>query len=651
MNRYKEYPAQMIADARELYLKYNGRQTERIEREMRGRGWRFYRSLLYATKHTHGVTPGWPERFGWDKTAIAIRKRIVQRRHAGRNSFESWLKKVSPELHWTWKYQRYIYEKLAAITAGSSKRLMIFMPPRHGKSEMVTIRYTAWRLLRDAGLNVIIGSYNQRLADRFSRRIKRIVADADWSASILLANASSSGVTAPRNGKAQRKHSTKVLAAPSTSESGLSSIERLHAGGTGVGKQDACAPVGRRLNSACEWETPTGGVVRSVGVGAGIAGFGAGLIVIDDPVKNRAEAESEAFRDRVWEWFNDDIYTRMEPNASIILIQTRWHEDDLAGRLLNEMKSGGEKWDVVCLPALAEPQNANDWNAGALACNTGSSGVKVQGSENAEDKHSSRSLKASLESALELNDRDRRHAGGTGVGKQDACVPVDPLGRKEGEALCPKRYPAKTLLKYKRKLGSYSFSALYQQRPVPLEGGRFKRAWFKNIVDKAPDGLRWKRGYDLAISTKTSADYTASFRCAFDKQGNLYIADGFRARIEYPEQRRFIVERMKFEANTEHGVEAAAHGKAVVQELRRDRELWRYAFRAVYVTADKLTRALAWLNLAEEGKVILVRGAWNDEFVDEICRFPNGRHDDQIDAVSIAVNMLGRGVDCRLHRF
>ncbi len=629
MKRYKEYPVQMVADARELYLKYNGRQTERIEREMRGRGWPFYRSLLYATKHTHGVTPGWPERFGWDKTA--------KRRHAGRNSFESWLKKVSPELHWTWKYQRYVYEKLAAITAGSSKRLMIFMPPRHGKSEMVTIRYTAWRLMKDAGLNVIIGSYNQRLADRFSRRIKRIV---DWSASVPLANSGSSAVTATGSGNAEMRDSML-----------------LYAGGTGVGKRDACVPV-RRLNRVCEWETPTGGVVRSVGVGAGIAGFGAGLIVIDDPVKNRAEAESEAFRDRVWEWFNDDIYTRMEPDASIILIQTRWHEDDLAGRLLNEMKSGGEKWDVVCLPALAEADQNSPPSEGGVAAAAAdgvvlSVGESVRmvsvGSQNSHPEN--HPVRPERRPPL-LRKEGSSHAGGTRVGKQAACAPVvDPLGRKEGEALCPKRYPAKTLLKYKRKLGSYSFSALYQQRPVPLEGGRFKRAWFKNIVDKAPDGLRWKRGYDLAISTKTSADFTASFRCAFDKHGNLYIADGFRARIEYPEQRRFIIERMKNEANTEHGVESAMHGKAIVQELRRERELRRYAFRAVYVTADKLTRALAWLNLAEEGKVILVRGSWNDEFVDEICRFPNGRHDDQIDAVSVAVNMLGRGVDCRLHRF
>ena len=191
-------------------------------------------------------------------------------------------------------------------------------------------------------------------------------------------------------------------------------------------------------------------------------------------------------------------------------------------------------------------------------------------------------------------------------------------------------------------MGSYSFAALYQQDPVPAKHVKFKREWFRHIVDEAPPNLRWKRGYDLAISIKTSADYTASFRCAFDKLGNLYIADGFHARIEYPEQRRYIIERMQTERDTEHGVEAALHGKALIQDLRRDGANRAYAFKEIKVVADKLTRALAWLNLAEAGKLFLVRGPWIDEFVDEVSRFPHGRHDDQVDAVSIAVSMLAK---------
>ena len=532
----------MVEAARELYLKYSGRQHVRIEREMCEAGWPFYRSMLYTTGHECGLSPGWIERFGWTRMLPEEDRKRLRKRNYGRNYFEHWLREEFPEWNWSWKYQRFIYHRLHAMTTGRSRRLMIFMPPRHGKSEMVTIRYTTWRLLQEPSLNVILGSYNQKLANKFSRRIRRLV----------------------ENGELKMENSGSNEATKSQSSTINSRF--------------------RRSAAVSEWETLGGGVVRSVGVGAGIAGFGAGLIVIDDPVKNRAEAESEAFRDRVWEWFNDDIYTRMEPNASIILIQTRWHEDDLAGRLLKEMKDGGEQWDVISLAALAE----------------------------------------------EEGEKGRKGEGESG----------DPLGRKPGHALCPKRFPAKTLLKYQKKLGSYSFSAMYQQRPSPAEGGKFKRAWFRKVIDAAPEGLSWKRGYDLAVSTKQTADYTASFRCAKDKQGNLYIADGFRARIEYPDQRRYILERMRTEKSTEHGIEAALHGRAFVQDLRRELGPGRFAFRSVPVDADKLTRALAWLNIAEEGRVYLVRGPWIDAFIDEVARFPTGRHDDQIDAVSLAVNML-----------
>ena len=190
-------------------------------------------------------------------------------------------------------------------------------------------------------------------------------------------------------------------------------------------------------------------------------------------------------------------------------------------------------------------------------------------------------------------------------------------------------------------MGTYSFSALYQQSPVPLDGGLFKRGWFNRIVDRAPAGLRWSRGYDLAVSTKTSADYTASFRCALDKgTGDLYIADGFRKRIEYPEQRRYITGRIREECDTEHGIEQALHGQAFLQVLRREERISGAAFRGIRVETDKFTRALAWSNRAEEGKVVLVRGAWIADFIDEVCQFPNGAHDDQVDAVSLAVQMI-----------
>lgn len=219
--------------------------------------------------------------------------------------------------------------------------------------------------------------------------------------------------------------------------------------------------------------------------------------------------------------------------------------------------------------------------------------------------------------------------------------PSDPLGRSPGAALCPERFDENALEEIRRQLGGYAFSALYQQRPTPAEGGIFKRAWFTKFVDRAPEGLKWKRGYDLAVSTKTTACYTSSFRVAYDDAGNMYIADGFRERIEFPDQKRYIVSRLIAEKDTEHGIEKALHGEAIIQDLRRDPAVRGSVLRGIPVTTDKLTRALKWAPLAEEGKVILVRGAWNQAFLDEICNFPGGQYDDQVDAVSLAVTMFG----------
>ena len=115
-----------------------------------------------------------------------------------------------------------------------------------------------------------------------------------------------------------------------------------------------------------------------------------------------------------------------------------------------------------------------------------------------------------------------------------------------------------------------------------------------------------------------------------------------RKRMEFPEQRRYILERIQAERDTEHGIEEALHGQAFVQDLRRERRLLGHAFRGVRVTTDKFTRALSWANIAEARKAFLVRGGWIEGFLDEVCTFPTGAHDDQVDAVSLAVHMLQR---------
>ena len=618
------YSPEEIEDCKRLYLEQNGQDILLLVKRMKEKGWeRFNYNLLYARQRKGKLITGWPERFGWDKE---LRYREINReQNAERRQydFEFWLEATFPEWSWSWKYQRHLYRRLHDVTTGKCKRLMIFLPPRHGKSELVTVRYTAWRMIVDAKVNVILGSYNQRLANRFSRKVKRIV-------STQREEIAEGQKDLPQSGEDAKEE-----------KDGITKTQETTRNKQTLKKQSL-------TQSVEEWETSGGGGLRAVGVGGGITGFGANLVVVDDPIKSRAEAESETFRENVWDWFNDDLYTRLEPNAAIILIQTRWHEDDLAGRLLREMEDGGEEWEFVKLPALAEGDAETRGPGDAESEPPASAGGSFEEAGTTKQHEITQEIKETENPRSAISDPQSTDSQSAIPNPRSA----DPLGRSEGEALCPARFDRKALLRIRAKLGSYGFSALYQQNPIPAGGGAFKREWFRAVVDSVPAGLRWARGYDLAVSTRTSADYTASFRCAFDRAGNLYIADGFRKRIEYPEQRRYVVERMKEEKDTRHGVEAALHGQALVQDLRRDPSIRFRPLRAVRVDGDKLTRALAWANLAEEGKVILVRGPWIADFLEEVCRFTgrNDRHDDQVDAVSLAVRLLSEK-DKRLYGF
>ena len=219
-------------------------------------------------------------------------------------AFAAWLSAVTPSYSWDWPHLRYIRAALDEVTAGHINRLMIFCPPQHGKSQMTTIRYPVWRLEREPTLRVIVGCYNQTLVNRFSRQARKLA--------------------------------------------------------------ESRMTLDRERRAVEEWQTAQGGVFRAVGVGAGITGQGGDLIVIDDPVKSREEAESESYRDRCYDWYSQDLYTRQGPNAAIILIMTRWHESDLAGRILASEE--GPSWTVINLPALAGENDPLNRQPGAALC-------------------------------------------------------------------------------------------------------------------------------------------------------------------------------------------------------------------------------------------------------------------------------------------
>jgi predicted phage terminase large subunit-like protein len=187
--------------------------------------------------------------------------------------------------------------KLEQVSTGSVDRLAIFMPPGAAKSTYGSILYAPWHLAQHPTHCVIAASHTQELAEKWGRRVRNLI-----------------------------------------SEHGLV---------LGIGLSPDSQAAGR-------WETSVGGEYFSAGVGGAITGRRADLVVIDDPVRSREDADSELVRDKTWDWYKSDLYTRLKPGGRIVLIQTRWHEDDLAGRLLADMQAGGDKWDVISLPALAE---------------------------------------------------------------------------------------------------------------------------------------------------------------------------------------------------------------------------------------------------------------------------------------------------------
>ena len=225
--------------------------------------------------------------------------RELKRRQA-RQSLLSFTEYTNP-LYASANHHRLICEKLEAVERGEIDRLMIFMPPRHGKSELASKRFPAWCLGRNPARQIIAASYNSDLANDFGRNVRNIVDEPEF------------GEVFPNVSLASDSHAAN------------------------------------RMN------TNKGGAYVAAGVGTAVTGRGAHIALIDDPFKDREEADSERRRDLVWDWYRSTLFTRLMPGGAIVLIQTRWHEDDLAGRLL---ESEADQWEVLELPAIDADGNA-----------------------------------------------------------------------------------------------------------------------------------------------------------------------------------------------------------------------------------------------------------------------------------------------------
>jgi len=399
--------------------------------------------------------------------------------------------------------------KLEAVERGDIRRLMVFLPPRSGKSEVTSKKFPAWYLGRHPDREIILASYAADLAYDFSRIARETLSEWGHLWGVALSGDSSA-------------------------------VKRW-----GI-------------------EAHRGGMIAA-GVGGPITGRGAHVALIDDPIKNWQDAQSPVLREKAWGWYKSTLRTRLAPGGSIVLIMTRWHEDDLAGRLIMD---ASEEWDIVKLPAYDEQADRYLWEAR--------------------------------------------------------------FSRAEYEAT-------------KKALGSHLWSAMYQQEPHPEEGGILKRQWWKFYKQVPSHFDTILQSWDMTFKDVQTSDYVVG-QVWGKERGDYYLLDQFRARADMPKTARALKAlSAKWPKAWQKLVEDTANGPAIIQTLRHEVS----GLTPVHPKESKIARTYAVSPLAEAGNVYLPDpsiASWIHDFVEECSAFPNGTHDDQVDACTQALKRLAMDV-------
>lgn len=428
-----------------------------------------------------------------------------------------------------------IMEAVQRCIEADSGRLMIFAPPGSAKSTYVSVVTPPWAMARQRGFRVILSSYAATPAERQSKRCRSIAGMPEF-ASLW------------------------------PDRVGLK-------GGSGA---------------VHEWELTNESGLLAVGVLGAVTSSRADLLIIDDPVAGREEADSETIRKKTRQAYEDDLMTRLKPRASVIIIQTRWHMDDLAGSILPENYTGqsgpilcrdGQVWEVVNIPAKAE------------------------------------------------------HAD-------------DPIGRSVGEYLWPQWFDARHWQNYEGN--PRTWASLYQQRPTPDSGGQFEREWFHWYDDgEFPKSLRVYGASDMAVTELTlgtNPDFTEHGVWGVDEKGDLWALDWYSDQkapdVTIKAQCAMVKQWKPLEWFDEAGVIRRA-----VEPLRNRIMQEEQAFVAcTYLpsTADKIARVASFRGRASAKTVHLPRGRpWATRLVDQLCSFPFARYDDAVDVCG----NIGRALD------
>lgn len=434
---------------------------------------------------------------------------------------------------------------LDLVLSGEIKRLMVFAPPQHGKSRTISETFPARWLGTYPDLPVAIVSYVAVPAQKFSTSVRDIVEGAEFAR--LYGELSHNGL-------------------PMTT------------------RDDSRAKNFWRLNQ------PYRGGLWAGGIGGPVTSHGFGLIIIDDPFKGWAESQSLTIRQGVYDYYRHTLMTRLWEDGRIILVMTRWNQDDLAGRLMSEEPN---EWVVIRYPAIAETQKERDLNNAYL---------------------------------------------GLPIGQPD------PLGREPGEPLSPLRFSIVGLREKETQVGARGWSTEYQGVPRPAEGDRFKRSWFKT-VEKVPVIGQRVRYWDKAGTEGGQGAFTCGLlMCHAD--GKYYIEDVVRGRWSAGEREAIIRNTIVADAQ-KYGLtgvrtyieqEPGSGGKESAEYTIRNNA--GFVIQADRPSGDKDTRMEPFAVQAEALNVVLVVAHWNSAWLEEITAIPNSKYRDQGDAASGAFNKL-----------
>lgn len=456
-----------------------------------------------------------------------LRSQVAKK--AARGLFRDFCITVDPKYDPQW-FHTLLADKLQEVyervLAGESPRVMIFMPPRHGKSETSTKKFPAWVLGKSPDFPIIVSTYSQDLATKFGQDTRDIMASNNY----------------------QALFDTRLRA-------------------------DAKAKA--------SWMTEQKGGYEAVGVGGAITGKGFKIGIIDDPVKNDEEAESDIISESRYNWYKTTFYTRQEGNAAIVVILTRWNDKDLAGRLLSdedEARKNGEtdydQWEVISIPAIAE---------------------------------------------------------------------VDEKHRQAGEPLWPGKFDISQLNKTKRTLGSYKWSALYQQNPIDEENKDFKQEWFKYREIDEVKGMTTRnymtidsRGKD---DVKKGKDFHGITRNYADSEGKWNLRSE-RRKINGTELIDLMFRYHSEDRFEKIGFEDTAYYQGLKPLLEQE-----MAKRGVYLPIEELQhftnkelRILGLVPRYEFGGIYHIKVNGANECADleeELLRFPRAVNDDASDSAAM----------------